>query len=99
MNGERAMSFELENSGMGYISHTISEDEIRMNFSPGTSSAWVIGEPSHATITVQSQDPDTKEISHKKFLCNYDGCARKYTTIGNLRTHQKRHTGSFVIFQ
>ena len=82
---------------MGYISHVISQDEIRMNFSPGTSAAWAeMGEPSHATITVQSQDPETNETVSKKFLCNYDGCARTYSTIGNLRTHQKRHTGTNI---
>jgi hypothetical protein len=83
-----------QQQAMGYISHVISQDEIRMNFSPGTSAAWAgMGEPSHATITVSSQDPETKETVRKKFLCNYDGCARTYSTIGNLRTHQKRHTG------
>lgn len=29
----------------------------------------------------------------KKFVCEYDGCYRSYTTAGNLKTHIKIHRG------
>jgi hypothetical protein len=29
----------------------------------------------------------------KKFVCEYDGCLRSYTTAGNLKTHIKIHRG------
>lgn len=29
----------------------------------------------------------------KKFICDFDGCLRSYTTAGNLKTHVKIHRG------
>lgn len=31
----------------------------------------------------------------KPFECSYDGCDRKYTSMGNLKTHMKAHEGKF----
>jgi len=31
----------------------------------------------------------------EKFVCSWSGCNRIYTTLGNLKTHQKTHTGDF----
>lgn len=50
-------------------------------------------EPSHATLTVTSTNPDTKETIVNRFHCEYDGCSRTYSTVGNLRTHMKTHKG------
>lgn len=38
---------------------------------------------------------DSAEKTYKKFECFYDGCERKYTTRGNLKTHLKTHEGKF----
>lgn len=50
-------------------------------------------EPSHATLTVTCTNPDTKETIVNRFHCEYDGCSRTYSTVGNLRTHMKTHKG------
>lgn len=34
------------------------------------------------------------ERSFKKYVCEYDGCYRSYTTAGNLKTHIKIHRGN-----
>lgn len=34
-------------------------------------------------------------VSDKRFECEYDGCDRRYTSMGNLRTHMKVHEGKF----
>lgn len=55
-------------------------------------------EPSHAILTVTSTNPDTKETTVNRFHCEYDGCSRTYSTVGNLRTHMKTHKGNFEYF-
>lgn len=55
--------------------------------------------PSHATITVLTTDPNTLQSQVKKFQCEYRGCERSYTTVGNLRTHMKTHKGKLKFSQ
>ena len=43
-----------------------------------------------ASTSFQSQNSD-----EKLFECVYDGCYRKYTSKGNLKTHMKVHEGKF----
>ncbi|XP_048766166.2 zinc finger and BTB domain-containing protein 24-like isoform X2 [Ostrea edulis] len=79
-----------------YIHNTISDDRIEMSINPGMRGVPANFNPSHATITVESCDPDTKEKEVRRFQCDYRGCARTYSTAGNLRTHQKTHKGEYT---
>lgn len=44
--------------------------------------------------TEENSDMD-RDLMEKKWVCDYDGCLRRYTTAGNLNTHQKTHKGEF----
>ncbi|XP_005098642.1 uncharacterized protein LOC101854084 [Aplysia californica] len=81
-------------NGDGYIHHTISEDEILMQINPGSSRLPL--NPSHATLTVESQNPRTKAKEVTRFKCTFAGCARTYSTQGNLKTHEKTHRGEYT---
>lgn len=67
-----------------------------MHINPGLSGGMP-EEPSYATITITSTNPDTKEMTVNRFHCEYDGCTRTYSTVGNLRTHMKTHKGDYLI--
>lgn len=85
---------EHNDENVGFVQHTVSLDEIYMQINP-TSSSKMPDEPSHATLTITSTNPDTKETTVNRFHCEYDGCYRTYSTVGNLRTHMKTHKGEF----
>ncbi|GFS35076.1 metal regulatory transcription factor 1 [Nephila pilipes] len=78
-----------DHDNSGYIQHTITEDEIRMQIRHNDMPENL----SHATLTIESCNQKTNEKEYKKFYCDYEGCERKYSTAGNLKTHQKRHKG------
>ncbi|KAH9512263.1 hypothetical protein Btru_041329 [Bulinus truncatus] len=82
------------NENDGYIHHTISEDEILMQIHPGSSR--MPSNPSHATLTIESQNPRTKAKEVTRFKCTFAGCARTYSTSGNLKTHEKTHRGEYT---
>lgn len=78
-----------------YIHHTISSDQIYMHINPGKSGSMPEN-PSHATITIEATDPATNMKEIKRYRCEYDGCSRTYSTVGNLRTHMKTHKGVYI---
>ncbi|CAH0556849.1 unnamed protein product [Brassicogethes aeneus] len=82
------------NENSGYIHHAVTMDKIYMHITPGNKKQMP-EKPSHATLTITSTNPDTKEITINRFHCEYDGCARTYSTVGNLRTHMKTHKGEY----
>lgn len=69
-------------------------DEIYTQITPGNEEQ-ITGEPTHATLTITSTNPDTKETIINRYHCEYDGCSRSYSTVGNLRTHMKTHKGEY----
>ncbi|XP_015591818.1 zinc finger protein 518A isoform X2 [Cephus cinctus] len=84
----------LTDDSTGYIHHTISPNEIYMRIHPGQNDSMP-DDPSHATITIESTDPDTNQKHISRYTCEYDGCSRTYSTVGNLRTHMKTHKGEY----
>ncbi|CAL1527169.1 unnamed protein product, partial [Lymnaea stagnalis] len=94
-----SINFEIQNRldnnvNDGYIHHTISEDEILMQINPGSSR--MPSNPSHATLTIESQNPKTKVKEVTRFKCTFAECARTYSTHGNLKTHEKTHRGELT---
>lgn len=66
-----------------------------MHINPGKSGSMPEN-PSHATITIEATDPATNMKEIKRYRCEYDGCSRTYSTVGNLRTHMKTHKGVYI---
>ncbi|XP_075232950.1 uncharacterized protein LOC142331138 [Lycorma delicatula] len=85
---------DANNENKGYIHHIISNDEIQMRIQVGEDGDMPEF-PSHATITIEATDPATHQTQVKRYQCDYDGCTRTYSTVGNLRTHMKTHKGEF----
>ncbi|CAG2177897.1 unnamed protein product, partial [Oppiella nova] len=77
-----------------YIHHTISQDSIALHINPGTGP--MPRHPSHVTLTIETRDEASGLKEIKRFRCTYEGCARTYSTAGNLKTHQKTHTGEYT---
>lgn len=66
--------FSSLNFNSRYIHNTISDDRIEMSINPGMRGVPANFNPSHATITVETCDPDTKEKEYRRSvdLSNYN---------------------------
>ncbi|KAK4879150.1 hypothetical protein RN001_007296 [Aquatica leii] len=77
----------------GYVQHTVSPNEIYMHIN--TESIEDMPEQSSHNSLTSSTDPYTKDSKIHRYFCEYDGCSRTYSTVGNLRTHMKTHKGEY----
>ncbi|KAM9037272.1 metal regulatory transcription factor 1 isoform X2 [Sarcophilus harrisii] len=86
----------IDHEGMsqGYVQHIISPDQIHLTINPG--STPMPRNIEGATLTLQSECPETKRKEVKRYQCTFEGCPRTYSTAGNLRTHQKTHRGEYT---
>ncbi|XP_029476007.1 metal regulatory transcription factor 1 isoform X2 [Rhinatrema bivittatum] len=83
-----------EGMAQGYVQHIISPDQIHLTINPG--STPMPRNIEGATLTLQSECPETKMKEVKRYQCTFEGCPRTYSTAGNLRTHQKTHRGEYT---
>lgn len=56
-------------------------------------------ESSRATIKIESTVADASQKHIGRYTCEYEGCNRTYSTVGNLRTHMKTHKGKIFIIK
>ncbi|CAH1799510.1 unnamed protein product [Owenia fusiformis] len=78
----------------GYIHHMVSANQILMHINPGDMP--MPENPTHCTLMVESENPQTKKKELKRYVCDFDGCAKTYSTAGNLKTHRKTHLGEYT---
>nr|XP_012149461.1 PREDICTED: zinc finger protein 148-like [Megachile rotundata] len=52
-------------------------------------------ESKYTTVTIENIVPDTSQKHIGRYTCEYEGCSRTYSTVGNLRTHMKTHKGEY----
>ncbi|XP_024890915.1 uncharacterized protein LOC112466822 isoform X1 [Temnothorax curvispinosus] len=79
--------------------HHASSDEIYMRIHQGQDDALLedratLGHP-FETVMIESIEPDINQKHINRYNCQYEGCTRTYSTIGNLRTHMKTHKGEY----
>ncbi|XP_003226953.2 metal regulatory transcription factor 1 [Anolis carolinensis] len=90
----QALMASHEGVSQGYVQHIISPDQIHLTIHPG--STPMPRNIEGATLTLQSECPETKLKEVKRYQCTFEGCPRTYSTAGNLRTHQKTHRGEYT---
>ncbi|XP_028048536.1 uncharacterized protein LOC105837679 isoform X2 [Monomorium pharaonis] len=84
-----------DNTTTEHIHNTINPDEIYMRIHQDHNDAILEDHAtSHKIVTIKSIDSDNNQKHINRYNCQYEGCTRTYSTIGNLRTHMKTHKES-----
>ena len=78
----------------GSTHHVVSPHEIYMRIRAGDDDL-LPNESSRATIKIESTVSDASQKHIGRYTCEYEGCKRTYSTVGNLRTHMKTHKGEY----
>ncbi|KAK1132339.1 hypothetical protein K0M31_016447 [Melipona bicolor] len=74
------------------IHHSSGRDEIYMRIHSDQDDIST-NESSH--VAIENIIPDTNQKHIGRYTCEYEGCNRTYSTVGNLRTHMKTHKGEY----
>ena len=72
------------------VHRTISPHEIYTHIHSDQDDVLQI-ESSHKAIKIENTVLDTSQKHIGRYTCEYEGCNRTYSTVGNLRTHMKTH--------
>lgn len=80
------------------IHHSISPHEIYMRIHSDQDD--ISNKSVYANNIIESTVLDINQKHIGRYTCEYEGCNRTYSTVGNLRTHMKTHKGKkrFYIF-
>ncbi|XP_011336511.3 uncharacterized protein LOC105278828 isoform X2 [Ooceraea biroi] len=79
----------------GHSQQAVGPDDIYMRVHQGQDEALPEDRAtSREAVAMESADPDASQKHINRYNCQYEGCARTYSTIGNLRTHMKTHKES-----
>ncbi|XP_011690097.1 PREDICTED: zinc finger protein 148 isoform X2 [Wasmannia auropunctata] len=85
----------VDDNTVEHIHHSINPNEIYMRIHQEQEDALLDDHAtSHETVTFENMDPDVNQKHINRYNCQYEGCTRTYSTIGNLRTHMKTHKES-----
>lgn len=75
------------------IHHSISPHEIYMRIHSDQDD--ISNKSAYANNIIESTVLDINQKHIGRYTCEYEGCNRTYSTVGNLRTHMKTHKGEY----
>ncbi|XP_006625015.1 RE1-silencing transcription factor A-like isoform X1 [Apis dorsata] len=75
------------------IHHSISPHEIYMRIHSDQDD--ISNKSAYANNIIESTVLDINQKHIGRYICEYEGCNRTYSTVGNLRTHMKTHKGEY----